>query len=448
MSEHKTSDRSQVAVPKKVLIVAYYWPPAGGPGVQRWVHFVKHLPAYGIEPIVYVPENASYPIEDYSLLEAVSSEIKVVRQPISEPYKWVSWLFKKQTKRMSQGLLNEKNSSFIERLLRAVRGNFFIPDARVSWVKPSIAFLESYMTVHGIETVITSGPPHSMHLIGLGLKQKGSIKWLADFRDPWTSIGYHKALYLLPFAKKRHQALEAQVLRSADKIITTSPSTAQEFAAITQKPISVITNGYEAAAPILESVATAIKDQMKGFSMLHIGSLLAGRNPSILWVCLSELIKENKVFKATFSLHFVGLVSDVVKEHLYFHGLSENCVFHGYKPHSQARAFQKEGQLLLLLEIDSPQHKGIIPGKLFEYMASESPILAVGPKAWDVNPIISESAAGAVFEYTDKAALKGYILKVFMTFNNGEETPKPQGIEAYHRKALTEKLANIIQLWA
>ena len=157
-----------------------------------------------------------------------------------------------------------------------------------------------------------------MHLIGLGLKQKRSVKWLADFRDPWSSIGYHKALYLMPFAKKRHQALEAQVLRSADKIITTSPGTAQEFAAITQKPISVITNGYEEASPILESVTAAIKDQMKGFSVLHIGSMLAGRNPSILWACLSELIKENRVFKATFSLHFVGLVSDVVKERLDF----------------------------------------------------------------------------------------------------------------------------------
>jgi len=447
MSEPKTSDQSQATTPKKVLIVAYYWPPAGGPGVQRWIHFAKHLPAYGIEPIVYVPENASYPIEDYSLLEAISPEIKVVRQPISEPYKWVSWLFKKQTKRMSQGLLNEKNPSFIERLLRAVRGNFFIPDARVSWVKPSINFLKGYMAAHCIDTIITSGPPHSMHLIGLGLKEKGPIKWLADFRDPWTSIGYHKALYLMPFAKKRHQALEAQVLRTADRIITTSPSTAKEFAAVTQKPISVITNGYEVEAPILESVATVIKGKMKGFSMLHIGSLLAGRNPSILWACLSELLKENKAFKVAFSLHFVGLVSDVVKERLNFFGLSNYCFFYGYKPHSQVRAFQKEGQLLLLLEIDSPQHKGIIPGKLFEYIASKSPILAVGPKEWDVSPIISETAAGAVFGYTDKAALKAYILKVFMTFNNGEETPRPQGIEAYHRKVLTEKLANIIQLW-
>lgn len=448
MSELKTYDRSQATAPKKVLIVAYYWPPAGGPGVQRWLHFVKHLPAYGIEPIVYVPENASYPIVDYSLLEAISSEIKVVRQPISEPYKWVSWLFKKQTKRMTQGLLNENNPSFIERLLRAVRGNFFIPDARVSWVKPSISFLEDYLTAHSIDTVITSGPPHSMHLIGLGLKQKRSVKWLADFRDPWSSIGYHKALYLMPFAKKRHQALEAQVLRSADKIITTSPGTAQEFAAITQKPISVITNGYEEASPILESVTAAIKDQMKGFSVLHIGSMLAGRNPSILWACLSELIKENRVFKATFSLHFVGLVSDVVKERLDFFGLSSYCYFHGYKPHSQARTFQKEGQLLLLLEIDSPQHKGIIPGKLFEYMASGSPIIAVGPKAWDVNPIISESAAGAVFGYTDKAALKAYMLKVFMSFNNGGEKPRPQGIEAYQRNILAEKIANMIHSWA
>ena len=178
---------------KQVLIITYYWPPAGGPGVQRWLKFVKYLPDFGIEPIVYCPVNPSYPIVDKSLLAEVSADIKIIKQPISEPYRFANLLSKKDAKQISSGVIPKtKKQSVVQRLLLYVRGNFFIPDARKNWVKPSVEFLSDYIKDNNIETVVTTGPPHSLHLIGLQLKEQLGVKWLADFRDPWTTIGYHK----------------------------------------------------------------------------------------------------------------------------------------------------------------------------------------------------------------------------------------------------------------
>ena len=197
---------------RKILVIAYYWPPAGGPGVQRWLKFVKYLPDFGIEPIVYVPENPSYPLMDEKLIDEVPSSIKILKQPIKEPYGWASLLSKKKTKTISSGIIKEKDPSIIEKVLLWIRGNLFIPDARKFWVKPSISFLAKVIADEGIETIVTTGPPHSLHLIGLGLKKKYNIQWIVDFRDPWTSIGYHKNLRLTESSKAKHKALEKGVL--------------------------------------------------------------------------------------------------------------------------------------------------------------------------------------------------------------------------------------------
>ena len=285
---------------KRVLIVTYYWPPAGGPGVQRWLKFVKYLPEHDIEPIVYCPSNANYPIIDKSLKAEIPENISILKQPIKEPYKLAN-LFSKQTKTISKGIIKEKNNqSLPERLMLFIRGNFFIPDARKQWVKPSTNFLTTYIQDFNIDTVITTGPPHSLHLIGLKIKQKLEVNWIADFRDPWTTIGYHKQLKLTNFAKKQHKQLESKVLNQADQIVVTSPSTKTEFEAITNKPITVITNGYDQ-----EKVEVNNLDEK--FTLSHIGSLLSKRNPEILWQALSEIINNNDDFKRCFQLNLVGV---------------------------------------------------------------------------------------------------------------------------------------------
>ena len=424
---------------KKVLIIAYYWPPAGGPGVQRWLKFVKYLPDFDIEPIVYVPENATYPIIDQDLVNQINKNVTVLKQPIKEPYKLASVFSKKSTTTISSGIIKaEKKQSFIERMLLYVRGNFFIPDARVGWVNPSVDYLSNYIKNNAVDVIITTGPPHSMHLIGLELQKRFAVKWIADFRDPWTSIGYHKELKLSDKSAQKHKDLERLVLTKADTILTTSFTTKQEFAAITQKSIHVITNGYD-----IETIEKPPLDTK--FTISHIGSLLSKRNPHILWQALSEILQENEQFKSDFQLQLIGKVSSEIIDTIKEFQLDNYLNVLGYVSHNEALKYQRSSQVLLLIEIDSFETIGIIPGKLFEYMAAERPILAVGPKQSDVEKIIKDTNAGKYFNYDNLQEVKQYILECYEKYQQNNLKIHGIGLQYFSRKKLTEKLAGIIK---
>jgi galactitol-specific phosphotransferase system IIB component len=424
---------------KKVLIITYYWPPAGGPGVQRWLKFVKYLPDCNIQPIVYIPENPTYPIVDEGLISEVSTKAIILKNKIIEPYQLASIFSKKSTKGISSGIIpNQKKQSFIQKLLLLIRGNLFIPDARILWVKPSFNYLEKYISENNIDTIITSGPPHSLHLIGLKLKQNLNVKWFADFRDPWTTIGYHSALKLSSYAEKKHKNLERKVLNTADTIIVTSKTTKTEFQAITSKPIEVITNGYD-----VENISKQVLDEK--FTLAHIGSFLSDRNPMILWESLSELVTENEKFATLFQLKLIGKVSQEILDTIDGFNLNYYLNNLGYVSHKEAVEHQKKSQILLLIEIDSPETKSIIPGKLFEYMVSERPIIAIGPKGSDFAEIITNTNTGVFFTYDEKEKLKKQILYYFELYLTQRLTVSPVGLQEYSRKNLTEKLAKLIR---
>ncbi|TYB76364.1 glycosyltransferase family 4 protein [Bizionia myxarmorum] len=423
---------------KKVLIVTYYWPPAGGPGVQRWLKFVKYLPELNVEPIVYIPENPNYPITDESLLSEIPESLTIIKQPISEPYKLAGLFSKKKTDTISKGIItNDDKQTTLEKSLLFIRGNFFIPDARKSWVKPSVAFLKDYLKREAIDTIITTGPPHSLHLIGLELKKKLDITWLADFRDPWTTIGYHKQLKLTKSAENKHKLLEQSVLNTADQIIVTSQVTQEEFKTKTHKPIAVITNGFD-VNPVSK------QDLDVRFSIAHIGSLLSKRNPEILWQVLRDLIAENATFAKDFELNLVGFVSDDILKSLDTYNLSDYLNNIGYVSHEEAIKFQKKSQVLVLIEIDSPDTRCIIPGKLFEYMVSERPIIALGPEGSDVATIIKETNTGNYFNYADYESLKAQIESYYDAYKLGTLQSHGIGLQKYSRKALTKDLANLL----
>lgn len=423
---------------KKVLIITYYFPPAGGPGVQRWLKFVKYLPDFSVQPIVYVPENPTYPIVDKALLAEIPEHTTILKQPIFEPYRFASVFSKDKTRKISSGIIaNKKRQTSTERFLLWVRGNFFIPDARVFWVKPSVAYLERYIREHQIDTIITSGPPHSMHLIGLGLKEKLRIRWFADFRDPWTTIGYQKSLKLSVYSENKHKILERQVLNAADKIIVTSKITKSEFSKITDKPIEVITNGYD-----FEGISKQTLDSK--FSMAHIGSFLSERNPKILWQCLAELVKENPDFANDFELKLIGTISQEILETIQAYTLGDYVNLVGYVSHQEAIVHQQKSQILLLIEINSLETISIIPGKLFEYMVSERPIIAIGPRGSEFADIIRETNTGAFFDYDEKDKLKATILKHYAAFREGQLQSYPVGLQQYSRKNLTWKLSQLI----
>ncbi|WP_340074015.1 glycosyltransferase family 4 protein [Leptobacterium sp. I13] len=424
---------------KKVLIITYYWPPAGGPGVQRWLKFVKYLPESNIKPIVFIPENPSYPIVDKALLEEIPKEVTIIKHPIKEPYKFANILSKKKTKKISSGIIASKKQSTIEKILLWIRGNCFIPDARILWVKPSEKFLLAYIEKERIETVITTGPPHSVHLIGKKLKEKMGIQWIADFRDPWTTIGYHKKLKLTQRARRKHKKLEKGILNAADDIIVTSPSTKQLFETTTDKPIIVITNGYDA----IHDVTLVKKD--KKFTLSHIGSLLTERNPLILWEALSELINENKTFKNDFILQLVGIVGKDVLDTIHRYIPKENTQLLGYVTHNEVLKLQSASQVLLLIEIDSEETACIIPGKLFEYLYAKRPIVAIGPKNWDVVSILEETKGGKAYTYDEKRQLKEKLLALYNAYRSGNLQVDSSELERYSRKALTKKLVSVIK---
>lgn len=421
-----------------MLIITYYWPPAGGPGVQRWLKFVKYLPEFNIEPIVFAPEHANYPIVDESLLNEVSEDLNIVKLPISEPYKFAKFFSKDKTNTISKGIIStHKKQSIIEKAMLYIRGNFFIPDARVGWVKPAVRFLLDYIPKENIDTIITTGPPHSMHLIGLNLKQELGVNWLADFRDPWTTIGYHRQLKLTKASQKKHKSLEKQVLTKADQVIVTSSVTKEEFQQITTQPIEVITNGYD------DEIATSVVMDDK-FAVSHIGSLLSKRNPEILWKVLSELMAEDDDFAVDFQLNLVGFVSETVLKSIKKYKLTNYVNEVGYVSHSESVKYQKKSQLLLLIEIDSEDTRCIIPGKLFEYMVSNRPIIAIGPKWSDVEQIIKETNTGSYFNYQDSESLKKTILGCYKAYKKGDLKTSPIGLQKYHRKALTKRLSNLL----
>ena len=423
---------------KKVLIITYYWPPAGGPGVQRWLKFAKYLPDFDIQPIVYVPENPTYPIVDVNLEAEVSEKVIVLKNKIFEPYQLASVFSKNKTQKISAGIIpNKRKQTFLDKALLWIRGNIFIPDARVFWVNPSVKYLEKYIVENEIDTVITSGPPHSLHLIGLVLKQKLKLTWIADFRDPWTTIGYHKSLRLSTTAERKHKALEYRVLNTADKVIVTSKTTKTEFQAITNKPITVITNGYDNEA--VTKTALDFK-----FSLAHIGSFLSERNPIILWESLVELIKEVPDFKNHLELKLIGAVSQEVLDTISQFGLDFWTNNLGYISHSDAVAHQRNSQVLLLIEINSEETKSIIPGKLFEYMVSNRPIIGIGPKDSDFAEIITGTNTGVFFEYTEKEKLKTTIRSYYNQFLEGKLQSNAVGLQKYSRKNLTKELVQLI----
>lgn len=423
---------------KKVLIITYYWPPAGGPGVQRWLKFVKYLPENGFAPVVYCPENPNYPIIDSNITEPLHENVTVLKRPILEPYKLAGIFSKKGTNRISSGIITDsKKQSIIERLLLYVRGNFFIPDARKYWVKPSVKFLESYIKDHKIETVVTTGPPHSMHLIGLELKKRCDIKWLTDFRDPWTTIGYHSKLKLTKQSIQKHKALEQDVLRSTDQVIVTSQNTKKAFQQLTSKPIAVITNGYDT-----QTVSNS--KRKSNYTIAHIGSLLSGRNPENLWKAIMWLLDENPELKSNFNLDFYGVVSDSVLESIYASGLEPYVCLKGYVDHDKAVLAQKESHLLLLIEIDSEETKVIIPGKLFEYMISNTPILAVGPQDSDVENIVISTNTGRYCDYEALEAMKLTLEYNYQQYKLGVIKTAPIGLNKFSRSALTKELTKYL----
>jgi glycosyltransferase involved in cell wall biosynthesis len=431
---------------KKVLILTYYWPPSGGAGVQRWLKFTKYLKTYGWEPIIYTAENGEMPVVDMSLLKDVPAELTILKTPIWEPYQlYKRFIGRKKDDKINASFLSEnKKAGLSEKISIWIRGNFFIPDARKFWIKPSINYLNNYIVKNNIEYIISSGPPHSMHLIALGLKNKfTSLKWVADFRDPWTNIDFYDKLMLTKRSNIKHHSQELKVLTNADIILSIGKGMSDEFLNIYQKSggknlnkFKVISNGFDT-----DDIKTndIVKD--KKFSIAHIGTLVKDRNPIVLWKVLKKLTDTRDDFRSQLEIKLVGKVDIFVKEQLENYGLIKFVKKIEYLPHSEVIIEQQKSKVLLLLINNTKNAKDILTGKFFEYMASGSPILAIGPIDGELADIIKQTQTGLISNFEDEITLEKNILNLFVNQSiqtNGEEVIK------YSREELTKKLCELL----
>jgi hypothetical protein len=429
---------------KRVLIITYYWPPGAGAGVHRWLKFVKYLREYGWEPVVFTPENPETPALDPELEKEIPDGITIIKRKIWEPYTaYKRFVGRDKNDRIKTGFLSEhRKPPITEKISVWIRGNLFIPDARRFWIKPSVRFLTRYLKDQPVDALVSTGPPHSMHLIALALKNKTGTPWLADFRDPWTNIDYYKDLMLTKKNDARHHSLERKVLQTADTVVVVSQGMADDFHKIVSRNYKVITNGFD------RLVVKQVQKPAKKFSLVHIGSLVPARNPENLWKGISQLASEVDGFSKDVEIRLIGQTDISVKNMISQYGLENKTTFESYLTHSEALKAQQEAQVLLLIINNTPNARLIVTGKLFEYLQSGRPILAVGPEDGDAAHIIAETKTGLTVGYAQLNDVKNTILDYYGRYKQGTLTVYPQNVEQFSRHSLTGTMAAELKLIA
>jgi glycosyltransferase involved in cell wall biosynthesis len=401
---------------------------------------VKYISQTHWEPIVYTALNPEAPIFDNSLVKDIPSGLKVIRRKAIEPYRFFRLLtFRRSNLAAGFASSKKQKSSWITNLAIWIRGNCFIPDARALWVKPSTRFLLKYLKSNPVDAIITTGPPHSMHLIGLKLKQKLGLKWIADFRDPWTNIDYFNDLKLTNGSKKKHFHLEKQVVQSADAIVVVSKQMQREFEYLLPKIISIIPNGFDDEDFKLKSV-----DIDSYLSVTHTGTVPPNRDNPLLWNCIADFIKTNTEFAKQIKLRFIGEVDATVVRSIQMAGIMESCQFLGYVPHSEAIDKTMRSQVLLLLINNSNNANGILTGKLYEYMASGRPILAIGPRGGDLEVVLSQTGAGRVFAADSAEDINKGLEWIWKLHKNSFQEFSTKGIGLYTRKNLSLQMVRLL----
>jgi hypothetical protein len=425
---------------RKVLIITYYWPPSGGAGVQRWLKFSKYFREFGWEPIIYTPLNPEAPALDESLIKDVPADLRILKTPIWEPYS----IYKKFARRGKPGKINagflseEKPAGLAERISVWIRGNFFIPDARCFWISPSVKFLEKFVASEPVDLIISTGPPHSMHMIALGIKNKFNIPWIADFRDPWTHIDFYDKLNLMLWADRKHKQQEHEVIKNCDKLVTVSSNWAEDFKKLGVETPVVITNGYD------PDDFSEIQIKNPKFELCHVGSVNADRNPVFLWKVIEEICIENETFRKDVVIKFVGNIDYSVKNAFEKCGLTEMLINTGYVNHDEAIAHSSRASVLLLLLNNTPNVKGIIPGKLFEYLGAKRPIICIGDPSGDSASILDETMAGITAGFTDKNQMRKVILNYYQKFQSGTLHVDSKQTGQFSRKSLAEKYCGLM----
>lgn len=427
---------------KKVLIITYYWPPSGGSGVQRWLKFVKYLVKAGWEPIVFTPENPSFTIQDQSLQKDVPASVEVIKFPIWEPYQLffkMSALFGNKNVQQTDFISTGKKP-FFKSISAWIRGNFLIPDARVFWVKPSVEYLTDFITRNSVDKIITTGPPHSIHLIGLRLKKLNpTLMWVADFRDPWSEWDLLDTLSLTSLARRRHQNLERQVLTRADRVITIAPYHVNRFEVLSGRKVDLITNGFDE-----DDFKEIVSVKTKKFTIRHVGVVDELRDPKPVMEAVKLICQSDSEFASQVTIEFVGKVNTAFKTFVQNdQQLSGITRFLDQVQHDKLLELYCSTDLQLLVLAHTAIAPGNLPGKFFEYLASGKPILGIGPVHGDAAEILQQTSAGVIKDREDSEGIKDELLRYYKYWKNGKGT-STEDIQLYSRYQLTNKLISVL----
>ena len=410
----------------------------------------KYLPENGWQPVIYTADDAEYPVEDESLMNDVTADAEVVRYPIVEPYSFYKkFLGIKKSEKVKAGFINEgkKKTGWKESLSVWIRGNCFIPDARCMWIRPSVRFLVKYLKEHPVDAIVSTGPPHSMHLIAKTLHEKTGLPWIADFRDPWTDIDFYDDLKLTHRSDRKHHRLENQVLTEATRVVTIGWECAKGLENHGATDVTVITNGYDDTCD-----DTGVRGQGHGtgvFTMSHVGIVGARRNPETFWQAISELTEvtnpESQNFATSLKIRLIGQIDNSVIESIKRNNIEKYVEIIPYIPHNQVVNEQKNADVLLLFINNTPNAKGILTGKIFEYLSSGRPILGIGPENGDSARILQETQAGVVVDFNDKEKMKLVISDLFKKYQDNQLVTKQNVlIEKYSRRNLTKEFVKIL----
>jgi len=409
----------------KILIISYYWPPSGGSGVQRWLNFSNYLSKKDWDITVFTALNPKYPIVDDKLNEAVNDSIKVFKIPIFEP----TGFLKKETND------NLNSSNIFKKLIIWIRANLFFPDSRMFWINRVTNKATKYIKKNNINCLITTAPPFSTHLIGLKIKKITGIKWISDFRDPWSGFFQFKLLPMLSCVRNKHLKYELKCLKSADTIITTSPSLTNQYSLINSNTYTIY-NGYNS---FIEP-----KNSDK-FLLIYSGVMKSVQNPKNLWIVLNEICKENKEFFDDLSIRLIGDFDSAIISDDNIKLIKSKVQFETYLGKDELDIEITKAKVLLLSSVDLNTVNNIIPGKLFYYFSAKRPILAFSNLNSDVSEIIKSTNTGRVFEFSNKIDLKNHILELYEDYKSGKNNFKPNGLTNYTFDVLTENLSRILK---
>jgi len=378
----------------RVLIVAYYVPPAGGPAVQRVLQFIEFLGAEDWTPEVLTVREGAYPNRDPDLLERIPSSVPVHRTRALDPYAIYQALTGKAEEDLPTGAMDD-SGSWAERISQWVRANVFLPDARVGWGPFAVVRGGRLLRTGRFDAVLSTGAPHSVHLIGSALHHGTGTPWVADLHDPWTDISYYDDLPHTQWARRIDAALERHVLSSASAVTTVSPSWAELFASKAENQYQVVENGFSEQEfdPFDE---TPPDDR---FVLAHVGKLYASRTPTAVWAALDRLRQEGAI--PELRLRLIGSVDPAVEQALDEHGLTSIVERTPFLPHEEAIREMARSTLLLLVIESFAEAEGMITSKLYEYLASERPVLGVGPPNGDAHRLLRRHDAGTVVDWSD-----------------------------------------------